>query len=319
MKKITLLVCSIFFALAAIAQQNVQLNINHFLGASPFAFNASTTNNLGNTLNFTRLEYYIGQFVLIHDGGQETSVPSTWVLVNAGSPTVAVLGSHNITTLEAIRLSVGVEPTANHSDPASYPASHPLAPKSPSMHWGWAAGYRFVAAEGECGAGLGLNFEIHALGDANLHTFTIATAGTTSGPDLTITLNADYNMALKNVDVSTGTIMHGETGIAADVLVNFSRDVFTSSEGNNSVSIDENKNLKISVGPNPSTGTITVTNNQFNGETVQVLVTDLTGKTIKKTSLKEALHLTFERSGIYFISLLKNGETLAVEKIVIAK
>ena len=78
----------------------------------------------------------------------ETAIPNKWVLVNASEATEVDLGSHDVTNVEAVHFHIGVDSSVNHSDPASYPMGHPLAPVFPSMHWGWAAGYRFVAIEG---------------------------------------------------------------------------------------------------------------------------------------------------------------------------
>lgn len=136
---------------SVIAQSDVYIQINHKLDTDPFDFSVEHTNNLGDEFNVTRLEYYMSSITITHDGGIETVVPETWILANAGTFTNVYLGSFDITTLESVSFGIGVEGDYNHLDPASYPSEHPLAPKSPSMHWGWSPGYRFVAMEGSGG------------------------------------------------------------------------------------------------------------------------------------------------------------------------
>ncbi len=47
-----------------------------------------------------------------------------------------------------LRFLMGVEGLDNRIAPEDAPAQHPLAPKSPSMHWNWNAGYVFLRLDG---------------------------------------------------------------------------------------------------------------------------------------------------------------------------
>ncbi len=301
------------------AQTDVYFKINHLLGSSPFAFGATASNNLGNSFNVSRLQYYIAEVKIVHDGGQVTSVPNTWFLVNANTQVNALLGNFNITTVEAIKFSIGVEQSYNHLDPASYPMSHPLAPKSPSMHWGWSAGYRFVAMEGKSGASMNQTYEFHALGDANYHTFTIPTSGTLNGSDLTLEINADYEKALYNINVASGNnIIHGETGKAADLLVNFSQNVFTSADGNNSIGLEETDPSKIVFYPNPSASKIFISGTQ-KGASIQVF--NSIGSLVLKTDLADHQKniIELKTAGMYYFNIVENGNVIKSEKIIIIK
>lgn len=315
-----LFVAAFLFSVVATAQMNVHFKVDHFLGSNPFAFNTATSNNLGNSFNVTRLQYYISQIVLVHDGGQQTSV-SKWILADAAAPVNVSLGSYNITTLEAVKFAVGVEAAVNHLDPASYPMSHPLAPKSPSMHWGWASGYRFVAMEGACGASMNLNYEVHALGDANYFTVTLPTAGSVSGSDLNIEIDADYEKALNGINVSSGLILHSEAGAAIDFLRNFAYYVFTSAEGNATIGVEENLLYaeNVAVYPNPSTQNVTLQMGVEAIEGLEFTVTDLCGKLINKGQItSQNQKFSFENNGMYFLSVTKSGQVLKTEKIIIS-
>tara|TARA_R110002050_G_scaffold141838_2_gene267052 strand:+ start:941 stop:1897 length:957 start_codon:yes stop_codon:yes gene_type:complete len=305
-------------AFYAQAQVDVYLNINHQLGQNSFAFSSSASNNLGNAFNVSRLEYYIAEITLIHDGGQTTAIPNLWILANAGANLSEALGNHSITSLEGIQLGIGVESSHNHLDPSTYNMSHPLSPKSPSMHWGWAAGYRFIALEGKTGNNMLQTFEFHGLGDGNYKKFTIPTAGTLNGSDLNIDLNADYERAFENIDLSSGSnIVHGESGKAAVVISNFATYVFTSSEGNSSVGLGEDLALNIDLFPNPSNGNV-----NLSGDLVgkNLVITDSYGRIVQSLELSSSQEtINFSTAGMYLIQIFEDQQLLQTEKILIVQ
>ena len=152
------------FAVMANAQVDVSIHMHQKLGDQPFGYNSVVQTAAGYYIKVTRLQYYISEVKLIHDGGQITPVTDQYFLVTPTVDSILELGNFDITSLEGIEYSLGVDAGHNHLDPASYPSSHPLAPKNPSMHWGWTAGYRFIALEGFAGATSGAvtnNFQIH--------------------------------------------------------------------------------------------------------------------------------------------------------------
>lgn len=258
--KQTLFTIWMFSILTVWSQQPVRLSIDHQLGGAAFGSTVTAQNDLGNDFRTERLQFYISQIELVHDGGQITPVPNTWFLVDANVSFDESLGSFPIGTLEAIRFGIGVEQAANHLDPASYAMTHPLAPKNPSMHWGWQAGYRFVCMEGKAGSALDQVYEVHALGDNNYKIQQITTTGVSQGSDLVVSLTADYAKALDGVDVNSGLIRHGTSGEAVDLLDNFALKVFTSHEGNGSVlsQFETEEPISVEVSPNPTSGRITI-------------------------------------------------------------
>lgn len=298
------------------AQSDFHLQINHKLGSDPFQFNAAASNNNNVQFNVSRLQYYISNITLIHDGAQETPISNTWFLVNSGNGFQVSLGNHAITTLEGIRFGVGVESAVNHLDPSSYAASHPLSPKSPSMHWGWSAGYRFVAMEGKSGANFSQTYEIHALEDDYYFLTTVSTAGFSGSNGITIALDADYAMALKNVDVSTGPITHGGFGESITLLQNFRDDVFSAST---TVGLESGLSQEeFQVGPNPvsANGMVRMVGD-FGSESV-VMLTDLSGRVIEEKLVSgESASLEVNAAGYYLVSLNKAGKTVATRKLIV--
>ncbi len=189
----------------ASAQVNVTLYMAQKLGGQPFAYNTSIEADMGYSFNMTRMQYYISEIKLIHDGGVVTPVTDLYFLVDPAVDAEFQLGEFTITALESIQFSIGVDQAHNHLDPASYPNGHPLAPQNPSMHWGWASGYRFIAIEGLAGDdsnSLNNTYQIHTIGNTNYKTVIIDVAGEINKDDMSIYVQADYDKFLINIDAS---------------------------------------------------------------------------------------------------------------------
>lgn len=315
------------FALLALwsfaqAQSNLELHLSPRLGTAPFAL--GTTVSAGTySYRITRLEYYISEIKITHDGGQVSAMTDLFLLVRPAIDSMYNLGSHpDITNVESITFSVGVDQAHNHLDPASFPTDHPLAPQNPAMQWGWTAGYRFVAIEGVAGANFANIFEVHALGDANYKTVTLSTvAENHPNGDKTIHLVADYAQILTNINVSAGLIVHGSTGKAVTLMNNMKNLVFSAET---SATIEPSFEGTFSVSPNPaSTGKAVATMTLPTGSDYRISLTDLTGRLILNQSIAAGSQsFAFENSltaGVYFVHLWQNERPVVVEKLVIAK
>ena len=299
------------------AQVNVQLNINHKLGDNAFAMNTPTENNIGNAFDVNRLQYYISGVGLTHDGGNITYVEELYILVNAEEETIIDLGDFDLTNIEEVSFYIGVENHANLGDPALWPTGHPLAPQNPSMHWGWAFGYRFVAIEGMAGDALNQVFEVHALNDnsyfKNEHQVNLSP---TNG-EITIELNADYTRVLEDIDVSSGLVVHGSGNEALQVLENFRDHVFSVEGG--MVSNNEIDFLsQFEITPNPSMNNQAVLTLELKeAGTFQIEVTDVLGQKIQSfqnNNSSNAIYLQAPDAGLYFVSLVKNGNVIQTQK-----
>jgi len=318
MKKITLLVVAItLFSFNVFAQNTVKLNINHELGTSLFAINAPAQNNMGDDFKITRLEYYLSQFIIVHDGGTETNVTGVYALVDASEGTVIDLGSHNITAVEAVKFHIGVDSATNHLDPTSFPATHALAPKSPSMHWGWASGYRFAALEGMGSSNYNQSIELHGLGDNNYYQAEVPTSATVSNNEVIIDIYADYARALENVSVNGGAFNHGFDGDARKLLFNLSQNVFKNFATS---TVDFSEVNAFNVFPNPTTGKATITLDATQDEVYQVVITDMLGREITRLNevkSNQSFEANLEQSGMYFVQLVKNGQTVITKKLLV--
>lgn len=248
MKKLFTLMAMFGCSLCMHAQQTVNFKINHMLGNNTLMLNQTAVNNTGDDFQVTRLQYYISDIVLYHDD-TSTAVANLHILVNASQSTDIQLGNFNIQQLDSVSFGIGVGPNENHLDPNTYTSTHPLAPQSPSMHWGWTSGYRFIALEGVTGTNMSDVFQMHSLGDDNYHITTIVTNGIVDGTDLDVVLNADYIEALNTLDLTGGIISHGDKGEAQVVIENFNNFVFTAASSN--VSVQQLAHNSIRLFPNP--------------------------------------------------------------------
>jgi hypothetical protein len=301
----------------AFSQNTVKLNVNHQLGALPFLFNTAAQNNIGHDFNLSRLEYYVSQFTVVHDGGMETNINSIYTLIDASEGTTIDLGSHNITSVEAVKFHIGIDSATNHLDPASYDPAHALAPKLPSMHWGWASGYRFVALEGQGGANYNQTIALHALGNENYNEVEVLTTATAANNEVVIDIYADYARALENISVHTGSFKHGTDGDARTVLSNFKKHVFNSFPTS---TVDFSEVNDFSVFPNPTTGKATIKLETTQDISYQVLISDMLGREvalIENIQNNQPIETNLEQSGLYFVQLVKNGQTVITKKLLV--
>ncbi|MBL7825305.1 MAG: hypothetical protein JNJ57_01650 [Saprospiraceae bacterium] len=324
MKKILVLLwltCSFF---SAKTQNEIKLHLAPRLGTSVFALNQAVSHPGGTyQMKFIRYEFYISDIQITHDGGQITPCTDVTLLVRPATDSIFSLGQFpNITNIEAVKFSVGVPQSLNHADPAAQPPGSPLAPQNPSMHWGWSAGYRFAAIEGNAGTNLAQQFEIHALGDANYKTQTIITGAEQVNQDLKmIHLIADYSQAVKSVNLSTGPIVHGSSGAAITVLNNFQGVVFKAEAS--SSTIDPKFEGTFTVAPNPVVQTAPVVSFSLpNGYGYELTLIDIAGKVLERRSLEAGENQTLVLDkitvpGIFLIHLWQHGSPVAVEKLVV--
>lgn len=319
-----------FFSITIFAQNTLQLNINHKLGENDFALNQASENNLGNFFMVSRLEYYISEIVITHDGGMETALEDVYLLVDAPETTTFELGDYPISEVENISFHIGVDPDANHSDPVSYPSEHPLAPTFPSMHWGWAAGYRFVAFEGKSGSQNNQQtMEFHCLGDSNYWLSEIPVTTSAHNNVVTINLDADCNKLLEGIDVSAGVINHSETGEVKEVMTNFRDFVFTPTPVDTTVVMgieDLNNVNEMALYPIPSVDVLNMTFTLDEAQTMNISISNVLGQTIVAVPQRDfvqgknliSINTQDFVDGLYFINV-ETKEQLASQRFVVNK
>ena len=283
------------------SQTAVALRIDHKVGQLEVGSPLNALTPSGELVDIDRLEYYLSMFTLVHDGGQETPIPMAYVLADGFADELHSLGSvSGVQNVESLKFHVGIDPDNNHADPASWPADHPLAPQVPSMHWGWAAGYRFVALEGGTTNG---TLEIHALGDDNHFSGEMEVAAVMENGVLVLDVEADVLGFFHLLTVGSGLINHGENEEAVLVCNNLADRVFRV-PGAVGVSVLDGAVLDIALvaieqGAELSFGAACPA-----GTRVELL--DILGRTVQQWNVAEGmerLRLTDVRPGAFLISV----------------
>ena len=265
MKKILSLTFVILFNYIIKGQnKEVAVVINHLYDGEVLNFDNTYIVGDNIPIRFDRIEYYIHLNSLISNQNIATDLIDKYILVNANQ------NNYNIGEIElldddliSLNFNIGVEYNLNHADPSLQDSSHPLAPQFPSMHWGWAAGYRFAALEGMIDKNqdsvMETVFQYHPVDDS-YYSDTITSDGIIENENnVTIFINANYDRLIENIGTDEGGVYHGiheENGLLMD---NFSQ--------NNVFTVPENLNLKETfisnaVFPNPFSNTIQLNLNE---------------------------------------------------------
>lgn len=320
MKNLILNFLFLSFSIATFAQKDLNFSFQHLVGTDPFSSEVSFTNNLGDEIQASVIKYYLSEFTIIHDGGQETQVEDLFLLVNAEGNSEVNLSGLDFTELEALRFYIGVPEDLNHADPALQPAGHPLAYQTPSMHWGWAGGYKFLVTEGDSGTGSD-NFQIHATGDGNYTAVNIdlnLSAANASGVSFSIV--ADYMQLYKDISMENGLFNHGEFAESQDAVNNLATNVFTV----DNIILDTKAQVfkgSYTLAPNPSTtGSINLSAKLVDFDSYTMKLINMLGQSVETFSFdSDRIDYNFNalKKGIFFVEVSNSTGVLFTEKIII--
>jgi hypothetical protein len=230
MKKITVGIVALLFINQIFSQKNIFLDIAPMFQNSNLEMNVNYTAWDGKTIKFDHFDYYLSDIQITHDGGQEILLDSVF-LVEPQNHTL-FLGGYNVNQIEQLSFVVGVPKPLNTQtgieaiDISLYPENHPLSFQTPSMYWGWQAGYMHMILGGyadDNGDGsLESYFEMHNLGNLNQKFVELPGIIQTnsSSNQIDILLNCQADRWINSIALSTVGIAHGETGLNATILNN---------------------------------------------------------------------------------------------------
>ena len=314
-----LLLFSLLFSVSSFSQTNLTIEISHKLNGEDFAFLETGINNLEQEFMVDRLEYYLSKFEVTHDGGQTTEFTDVYALLNAEETSTINLGEIDAENIEMLAFNVGVDYENNHADPAAWPSDHPLAPQFPSMHWGWASGYRFLAIEG-IESNENQIFQVHGLGDQNYMTVELPVEANANSNNITFYVQANTEEILYDIDLSGGVFIHGFSGAAAASLENMSERVFEIT--NSTLSSDDGvTEMTFSMFPNPTNDSRVQLNfAPLSGETYRLYITDISGRTVlEKNQVNSGIELDMGnfKQGIYLVSLVSDKATSSTLKLIV--
>lgn len=283
MRSISLISAVILIHFSALSGE-VGIVLNGMMNGSPFVMNQSVPMENGRYYFTPRmLRFYIAEISFVHDGGQRTKAENVYLLVDANDAPRYVVGNYDISRIDSLEIHIGVDRITNHDDPSIYPPQHPLALKDPSMHWGWAAGYRFIALEGSAGttaATAKADVQVHSVGDTLYRRIVLPVISTVTSSGVDVVLNAEYSALLKDLDVSQGLIFHGYGPETVTLTENMATRVFTAATPS---SVNEGDlAVSASVHPNPASDVVSVT---ISDAAANVTLVDAVGRVVTTAEL----------------------------------
>ena len=325
----TLFLLLVAFAATAFSQNNqVVFSFDHKVGADPLVINQTVFSIWNNKkVKISRAEFYISEAEILHPDGQVMPLTDQYLLVNAKNPTAEFdLGSWPVDAAHGVTLHLGVPQAVNHLDPVTYPASHPLAPQNPTMHWGWAAGYRFMAIEGKVdnnGDGIPeTSFEFHNLFDELYRTLELTGIKDAENGVLHLHFVLDYAQLFKNLSMTGNLIQHGKAVLNITMMNNAATQNFIVLPTVSATHEVEANSLHIKAFPNPA-NTETLLEYTLPGDrSLELSLINTLGQTVRTiTGLSASGLVRLETAilpeGIYQYAFYENGNLLARKQLVV--
>lgn len=306
------------------SQSNLKVKFNHNAGGNAIEINKTVFNlTNGKAVILTRAEFYLSGIKAYNDVSSDSfSFTNKYLLVDAETPNE----EHEVGEMPSgfdfriLRWDVGVDKVKNHADPALYPTTHPLGLQLPSMHWGWAAGYRFMALEGKIdGNNDGVpeqDFQFHNLGDDLLFRAMLDMNGSHHVETEPLIVDLDYVKLFDNIAMTGNIVLHGSGSKNKTMMQNSAKNGFFTPQIVSSVN-DENEVVEFTIGQDAT---------QINIEmpvedNYQVLIYDIRGSLISKNRINASTY-SIDKTNLtpanYLISVA-NSKGLKVTKQIFVR
>ncbi|MCS6818756.1 MAG: hypothetical protein RMJ53_02570 [Chitinophagales bacterium] len=191
---------------------NAEVEMENVWSAQSFALNTDYITAGNQTLKFTKLKYYVSNFVFIKDDGTEYKVPESYYLVNAADPASSKLKFKDLPAgdYKGLRFIVGVDSIRNTSG-----AQEGALATTNDMFWNWNTGYVFFKAEGTSPqAPSGFTYHIGGFKAPHSAIRTISfdfgsdRLKVRKGKEVVVHAKADIKKLFNNIDVSSPSMVH---------------------------------------------------------------------------------------------------------------
>ncbi len=223
----TFLICISF---TSWGQKAVFLHLNPKVNGVDFQLNTNYTALDGKAFKLDHFDYYLSEIILTHDVGQQVNLSQDIFLVEPENHTF-FLGNFELNLIEQLNFTVGVPKKWNlqsgveSQDISLYPETYPLSFQSPSMYWGWQAGYMHMIIGGYSDSQSDGNpdayFELHNLGSNNQQSLILnVTQTNTSANQIDIYVDCNIEQWIKNIPLATVGVIHDEVGVNNTILEN---------------------------------------------------------------------------------------------------
>ncbi len=129
--------------------QKLQLEIEPAWQGKPLVLGQRLPSERVDGISISRLDGLLSQLALQRTDGSWLESEQWQVYLNAQKQRLsATADGLPAQEFKALRFLVGVDAKTDASDPQIWPPEHPLHPDVCGLHWGWSAGYVFLAIEG---------------------------------------------------------------------------------------------------------------------------------------------------------------------------
>jgi hypothetical protein len=131
---------------------SISFELENRAGNSELELGKNYVTHRGDTVNFTKFDYFISNFVLIKDDGSEYTVPkdASYFLCKHDQPATRTITLDNIPAgnYKAVRFIIGVDSLKSVSDISERTGVLDPSAGASGMYWAWNSGYIFVKVEG---------------------------------------------------------------------------------------------------------------------------------------------------------------------------
>ncbi len=216
------------------AQTDIELILQHKFEKSSFSLGQTYMTTSNQAIQISRLQYYLSDLELTHDGGQVFPFSNTYLLIN-GQQDNYQLGNvpATIEALEYIDFNLGLDAITNQNTPSDFAAGHPL--ENQDMYTTAQTSYIFLVIEGSIDTDNDnipdAPFVLRATNDDMLRHINLQSKLTSSDGNLKINLTVNIAKWLENIDLSIVGVQENngiENAMMMDNTVDYT--VFSSTE-----------------------------------------------------------------------------------------
>lgn len=318
------------FCVASFAQTNNQVvfTFTHKVGDDTLSLGKTFFYTWNSKLvKLTRAEFYLSKIEILQAGGDKVPLSDQYLLVNALNPnTEYALGEWPVAAATGVKMGLGVDAEHNHLDPAQYPADHPLAPKNPSMHWGWAAGYTFLAIEGEVdhnGDGTPETiFQYHNIDDLLYKVIERSGEATAENGVLRLHFDLDYVKLFEEIPLDANFINHGNNPANQQMMTNAANESFLTMKSVSAAPEVLENSLAVSAAPNPAAGETLIRYDIPTATSLDLVLTNSLGQSVRtvnglpNTGSTRVVTADLP-AGIYQYAFYEKGQLLARKQLVV--
>ena len=330
MRSVSTFTFSLLFLAGAFAQTNNQVvfSFTHKVGNDTLSLDKTFFNIWdGKLLKITRAQFYISSIEIQQPGSMYTPLTDQYILVNAEEPEAEyALGTWPVDAVQGVKMGIGVDAGHNHLDPTTYPADHPLAMKNPSMHWGWAAGYTFMALEGELDKNLDGTpetiFQFHNIDDMLYKTIELSGTATAENGVLHLHFDLDYTNLFTDLTLAPSFIFHGSAVPNQQMMTNAANASFITLNAVTAVHAVQQNALHVSAAPNPVDAETTIRYDLPAAGTLDLVMTNSLGQSVRILNGLPAtgsarLTTADLPGGVYQYAFYEKGKLLASKQLVV--